>query len=355
MANDALVSSAEDAPPFDVPALSQWMDERGLGSGPLRDVSTLTGGTQNTVVAFRRGTREFVLRLPPLRSGDRGNGTMRREATVLGALRDTDVPHPRLIAAEHDDTPLGAAFYLMERVVGHCVIAGPPPGVDAWAYGDGIGPAVASALARLSTVEPAAVGLDGFGRPDGYLERQVTRWRWQLEQYLAMDGYPGWDLPHVEEITSWLEGNRPADQTATVLHGDVHLGNVLFHFDRPAVAAFIDWELATVGDPLVDLAQLLVTWPDGEGRSAVGPAASAPGLAPLASEDELVAAYAAVSPRDLGALTWYKALACFRMGSIVEGTRARACGGLAPVSVGEELHLAARALFERAVREIEQA
>ena len=194
----------------DLDALRAWMDDRGLGDGPLGEVELIVGGTQNILVQFTRAGRGYVLRRPPLHKRANSDETMRREARVLGALAGRDVPHPALIAAESDDAVLGASFYLMEPVVGFNPSLGLPqlhssdPAVRAQ-----MGDALVDGAAALGRVDHQAVGLGDLGRADGFLERQVARWRSQLEGYADLG--PSWtpDIPDVDVVGEWLDTHRP--------------------------------------------------------------------------------------------------------------------------------------------------
>ena len=185
-----------------------------------------------------------------------------------------------------------------------------------------MGFSMAEGIASLAAVEYKAVGLEGLGRPEGYLERQVSRWRHQLETYSEMEGYPGPEIPGVEEIAAWLEANRPKDSKPGILHGDYHIANVMFSLDGPELAAIIDWELATIGDPLLDLGALIASWPDDEGKTPMGNTVG--WMHGLPSQQEMIDHYGARSKRDLAAIDWYVVLACYRLGIILEGTHARA-------------------------------
>lgn len=330
----------------DVDELATWMDEKGLGSGPLTDLTPLAGGTQNLLLRFVRAGRSYVLRRPPEHKRRNSDETMRREARVLGALAGSDVPHPALIASEPDVDVLGAAFYLMEPVDGFTPTTGLPP----LHAGDPrirreMGFALADAAAALGRVDHVAVGLDGFGRPDGYLERQVPRWRSQLESYADLGG--GWrpEIPHVDEVGEWLEANRPGSFTPGIIHGDYHLGNVMYRHDGPELAAVVDWELATIGDPLIDLGLIMAFWPEEGGQPA---AVSVTPWDGFPSISEMVARYGAGSTRDLSAIGWYGVLACYKTGIILEGTHARALAGKAPREFGDMLHATTVGLFEKA-------
>ncbi|MBY8824327.1 phosphotransferase family protein [Sphingomonas colocasiae] len=328
------------------------MDGEGLARGPIEAVTPLTGGTQNQVLRFSKGGCDFVLRCPPPTPRPESNATMRREARVLAALAETDVPHPRLIAACSDESVLGVACYLMDPIDGFNPVNGLPPlhAADP-AVRRAMGLAFVDGAAALSRVDHLAVGLGDFGKPENFLERQTARWRSQLEGYAKHDGWPGpGELPGVDTIADYLEANRPADFQPGIIHGDYLLGNVMFRNDGPGLAAIIDWELATIGDPLIDLGWLLATWrgvpPEDLPVLAVEPWDGFP------VPEELVARYAEKSGRDVSAIDWYFVLACYKLGIILEGTFARACAGRDPMDQGGRLHQTAITLFRRALHRI---
>ena len=330
--------------------LLAWMDEAGLGRGPLEEVEPLTGGTQNVLLRFRRDGRSYVLRRPPLHPNQDGNATIGREARVLAALAGTDVPHPGFIAACADPDVLGAAFYLMEPVEGF----NPTVGLPALHAGSvsvrrAMGEAIIDALATLSRVDHRAVGLGDFGRADGWLERQVPRWRALLDSYRRYDGWLGpAGIPGVEEVARWLEARRPGACAPGILHGDYHLSNVLYRPDGPEVAAIVDWELVSIGPPLLDLGWLLATWPDPNGQGPLPMIRVEPWLG-WPEPRHLVRRYAEATGREPEDLAWYAVLACFRLGIILEGTQARAAAGRADPTTGDLLHRATIGLFERAL------
>jgi aminoglycoside phosphotransferase (APT) family kinase protein len=210
---------------------------------------------------------------------------------------------------------------------------------------------MADGAASVGAVDHDAVGLADLGRAEGYLERQVARWRAQLDSYSALPGYPGPDIPGVDEVGEWLDANRPTSWAPGLIHGDYHLGNVLCSPHRPGLAAIVDWELTTIGDPLLDLGWLLATWPDGEepATTSVEPWDGFP------TPDELVRRYGERSDRDLSAVAWYEVLACYKLGLILEGTHARACAGLAPTETGDRLHASTVGLLRRALTRIGRA
>jgi aminoglycoside phosphotransferase (APT) family kinase protein len=339
--------------PVDLDAVASWMDGVGLPSGPITGAASLTGGTQNILLRFDRGGRTYVLRRGPEHLRPKSNDAMRREMRVLGALAGSDVPHPTLVAGCPDESVLGgAAFYLMEPIDGFNPTVSLP---DLHASDEGVrhemGLRAVDALAALGAIDHEAVGLGDLGKPDGFLERQVPRWLSELESYNRHDGYPGPSIPGLDDVATWLEANRPLSFTPGISHGDFHLANLLFRYDGPAVAAIVDWEMCTVGDPLLDLGWLLVTWPaDDAGATAVTGALGIAGG--LARPDELIARYAERSTRDLSAVAWYEVLAGFKLGIVLEGTHARAFAGKAPKEVGDLLHATTLGLIERAERRI---
>ena len=340
-----------DVEGVDLAALADWMDGQGLPTGPIEDPSVLGGGTQNILLRFRRGGVDYVLRRPPVHKRGNSDETMRREARVLAALKGSDVPHPGLLAACPEEDVLGAAFYLMEPIDGVNPTVSMPQGyVDDASWRWQLGLAMADGAASVGAVDHEAVGLGDLGKPDGYLERQVGRWQSQLDSYSQLDGYPGPDIPGVHDVGEWLDANRPTNWRPGLIHGDYHFANVLADPHRPGLAAIVDWELTTIGDPLLDLGWLLATWP-----ATDGPAPGAVGVRPwdgFPTPADLIARYAERSDRDLSALAWYEVLACYKLGIILEGTHARACAGQAPKPVGDMLHASTLGLFARATSRI---
>lgn len=335
--------------PVDLDALASWMDGQGLGAGPIEGAELLGGGTQNILLRFDRAGRAYVLRRPPEHKRDNSDETMRREARVLTALAGTPVPHPTVIAVCPSVEEIGAAFYLTDLVDGFNPTTGLPPrhaGDPAARHRMGL--AMVEAIAALGGLDHEALGLADLGRPEGYLQRQVGRWRRQLESYSAMEGYPGPDLPGVDDVARWLEEQQPATFRPGIIHGDFHLANVLFRHDGPELAAVVDWELTTIGDPLIDLGWMLATWPDPD-TPGPPPSLDANGFPAPA---ELVEHYGRHSDRDLAAVDWYAVLACYKLGIILEGTHARAFAGRAPKVTGDLLHAMTVGLFERALARI---
>lgn len=329
-------------------AVAEWMSTQGLGEGPLNDVTELSGGTQNVMLQFTRSGRSYVLRRGPRHLRPRSNAVMLRETRLLAALAGTDVPHPGLIAVCDDPAVLGdAVFYLMEPIDGFNA-SGELPALHAGDPGVryGMGLSMADALAKLGAVDHVAVGLADYGKPDGFLERQVPRWLAELDSYRQFENYPGPDLPGLEDVADWLQRNVPTSWRPGILHGDYHAANVMFSPTGPEVAAIVDWEMSTIGDPLLDLGWLLATWRQDDGSSVFSHTLT--GMDGLASPDDLVQRYAAGSNRDLSHIGWYTVMAAFKLAIVIEGTLARASAGMADKEVGDQLHEAAVWLFDRA-------
>ncbi|WP_062992367.1 phosphotransferase family protein [Nocardia anaemiae] len=334
----------------DFAVVGTWMDEQGLPAGEFENVTALGGGTQNIMLRFTRGGQDYVLRRGPKHLRAKSNDVIRREARLLGALDGTGVRAPKVIAACPDESVLGAVFYLMEPIIGF----NPQNELPQLHAGDPeirrqMGLSAVEAIARLGSLDYQALGLQDYGKPDGFLERQVPRWLGELESYSANAGYPGPEIPGVRQVGEWLDRNRPAQWRPGILHGDCHLANMMFSFDGPEVAAMVDWEMSTIGDPLLDLGWQIATRPEPgtTGAALIGKLGAVGGLP---TPQDMIEHYGKFSDRDLSNVTWYTVLACFKLGIVLEGTHARAFAGKAPKQVGDFLHAITLELFERAHR-----
>jgi aminoglycoside phosphotransferase (APT) family kinase protein len=326
----------------DQAALQRWVREQGIGSR-LTDVEPLTGGTQNIVVRLRVDGRAMVLRRPPLHPRPTSDKTMLREIAALRTLAGTAVPHPGFIASCEDLDVLGVLFYLMEEVDGF------NPGneiSEAYVRDAGmrhqVGLSYAASLAELGNVTWEGSPLAQLKRPGSFLARQVPQFLRLLESY-RHERYAPESLA-VTDLARWLEANRAADGEPGIMHGDPHLSNVLLRRDRPELAAFVDWEMCTVGDPLLDLGWMLICWPLETDTITAG--ARLAELGGLASRRELLDAYLAAGGRETSRLDWYVAMACFKSGIVVEGTWSRYLAGRASREAGERLHSNAQILID---------
>jgi aminoglycoside phosphotransferase (APT) family kinase protein len=307
--------------------LARWMDERKLpGAGePLR-ARFVSGGASNEIFEIRRGAERMALRRPPRRVPKGRNDTMLREARVLGALADSDVPHARLLGVCEDAAVLGACFYLMDWVDGWTPMGPlPEPFASDVTLKRALGDELVDAIANLSRVDWRKGGLEGFGKPEGFLARQVDRWLAHLASFRFRE------LPGLDEAAAWLRTHTPRSFRPGVLHGDYQFANVMFHHGAPArMAAVVDWEMSTVGDPLLDLGWVLMSWPDPDERSAPGGSRSEAlyfDYTGMQSREDLMERYAKRSSLGLDAIDYYVVLARFKMACVLEGGYARFVSG----------------------------
>ncbi|MFB9429362.1 phosphotransferase family protein [Streptoalloteichus tenebrarius] len=293
------------------------MDARrpGLVSGPL-SAELITGGRSNLTYRVSDGEHRWVLRRPPLGHVLATAHDMAREHRVISALADSPVPVPETVLLCEDPSVLGVPFYVMAEVPG-VVLRGRE---DTTRLGPtrarAVSHALVDVLADLHTLDPERVGLADFGRPEGYLTRQVARWRKQLDASRSRE------LPGVDDLHARLAATVPDSPRAAIVHGDYRLDNVLVDPETARITAVLDWEMATLGDPLADLGLFVLYWDGGHGavHLVTGEAASAPGMP---GADELVRRYAERTGADLSRLSWYVALAMFKLAVVLEGIHYR--------------------------------
>ena len=297
--------------------LARWMDAEGLpGQGEKVVARFVTGGASNEIFEIRRGEARMALRRPPRLVPKGRNETMLREARVLAALAGSDVPHARLLGACEDTSVLGACFYLMDWVEGWTPM-GPllEPFASDVGLKRGLGDELVDAIAHLSRVDWRAGGLEGFGKPEGFLERQVERWLAHLASFQFRE------LPGLEQAAAWLRVHTPRTFRPGILHGDYQFANVMFRHGAPAkMAAVVDWEMSTVGDPLLDLGWVLMGWPDPDEDRTQALYFDYRGMQ---SRTDLMERYAERSGLALDAIDYYVVLARFKMACVLEGGYAR--------------------------------
>jgi aminoglycoside phosphotransferase (APT) family kinase protein len=308
---------------LDEPVLLRYLARHVPEIGTVRRIERITSGSSNEIFELSADTGPVILRRPPRQRLSASAHDVGREFRVLSALKDTPVPHPRAIHLCADDGVIGAPFLLMSKVEGFHLKAPYP----AHALRDGAMRTMMidfiDVIAHLSRVDFEAAGLAGFGRPAGYLDRQVDRWLGQLA------GYQTRDLPRLTEVASWLRGHQPESGPPGIIHGDYQFLNVLFAHDLPPrVAGVLDWEQSTIGDPLVDLGWVLGLWAQAGEESPLnafyGNASQLPGVPTRA---ELAERYAAVSGRPVDNRRYYEVLALFKLGCIAEGSYYRHVSG----------------------------
>lgn len=328
--------------------LQSWIAANDLpGSGPIDGVTQILGGSQNALFMLSRGSERLVLRRPPKHLRPNNNETMRREARVLTALAGSAVPHAAVYGSCDDESVIGATFYVMAPLAGFSPMRALPPAYAANAeWRREMGAEMIRASAALSQVDHMAAGLADFGKAENWHGRQVDRWRSQLEGYREMENYPGHALPHVDETGRWLNDNLPTGGRIGIIHGDFQYPNVMYFDDRPKISGLIDWELSTLGDPLIDLGWMCTSWSgegDPEGKDKV--------VTPwdnFMTRAELISLYGELTGRDMGEMPWFAVLACYKLACILEGSYARACAGKAPKEIGDHLHAYALWLMARA-------
>ncbi|MBB3860965.1 aminoglycoside phosphotransferase (APT) family kinase protein [Novosphingobium hassiacum] len=340
----------------DAGKLSEWLDASvpQLGGGSLR-VEVISGGTSNIILGLDRGGPAAVLRRPSAVPPPGSSGSIQREARVLAALNATDVPHPRLYARCDDYSVIGAPFYVMERVDGWAAqltdvdTVYPAPFDKApWRYG--VPFALTDALIALARVDYKAVGLDGFGKPENFLGRQVERWSSQLASYKSLYGYAGRALPGYDYVRDWLAANTPEAGPPGIMHGDVGTPNALFSHDAPCrVKALIDWELSTIGDPMLDFAWFANALRDEREPHRTPPHGTFdPGDFP--TRQDLARYYAAGTGRSIAHLDYYLVLALFKGGCILEYKVAEVMAGIKSDWAGNFFGPMVLAMFTEAER-----
>ena len=309
---------------IDLERLATWMDGAGLpGKGEAIEHRYVSGGAQNEIYEIRRGELHGALRIPPPTAPESRDEGILREWRIIAALDGSDVPHTPALAVCADTSVLGRTFYLMGYVDGWS-----PMNTDGWPEPfrtdldarKGLAYQLIEGIALLGNVDWKARGLADLGRPDGFHERQVDRWTAFLERI------EGRQLPGFDVAAEWLRAHRPIDFVPGLMHGDYQFANVMFRHGSPArLAAIVDWEMGTVGDPKLDLGWVVQSWP----ADTNDPAISGSGYADLygmPSRDQLVQYYSEVSGRQVDDLDYYIILAKWKLGVVLEQGYQRAAG-----------------------------
>jgi len=308
-------------------ALSAWLDTQGLGVGAPLEFKFLSGGSQNEIFEITRGDLHAVLRIPPARANAERDEGIVREYRIIEALGGTDVPHTEAIALCTDESVLGRTFYLMGFVDGWSPMqtrrSWPAPFDADREQRRGLSFQLIEGIALLSKVDWKARGLEGLGRPDGFHERQVDRWTAFLNRI------KGRELAGFDEAAAWLRAHKPLDYVPGIMHGDYQFANVMFKHGAPArLAALVDWEMGTVGDPKLDLGWVIQSWPEDTsgGDGSVGGYVDLTGMP---SRTELLEHYSKVSGRQVDDIDYYNVLARWKLGVVLEQTYQRAGQGSA--------------------------
>ena len=325
LAPDDIVATHEEGaenerePLLVVEPLRAFLAGNGLEAPADLSVTPIGEGHSNVTFALSTGV---VLRRPPRGPLPPSAHDVLREARLLTALQPADVRTPSVLAVCEDPSVIGASFYVMERVEGEVITDVMPAALDTPEQRDATADELIDALVELHAVDYERVGLEGFGKPTGYLERQVRRFLGLWEHNRTRE------LPAVEELGRWLTDNMPTSPPATIVHGDYRLGNTIYAASAPArLEAILDWEMATIGDPLADLGYMMIHWhqPDDElGGFNLQAVTTLPGFP---SRQEVIARYEARSGRSMQALDWYVTLALWKGVVFMEGNYKRAVAG----------------------------
>jgi aminoglycoside phosphotransferase (APT) family kinase protein len=307
-------------PALDVVALGRWMDGEGLPGEGAPELTRLSGGSQNELFVVERDGVRAVLRIPPASAGEARFDGLRRELRLLRALKGADVPHAEFVAGTGDAGVLGAPFYLMQPVDGWSPMGNgkwPEPFESDLPLRRGLAFELVRGAALLSKVDWEARGLTGFGRPENFHDRQVDRWLDFLSKYKFRD------IPGLDEASAWLRTHRPRHWSPGIMHGDYQFANVMYAQGAPAkLAAVIDWEMTTIGDPLLDLGWVLISWPpEGDDMTRY---VSVDGMP---SRDELLEHYETISGRSTEDIDYYVVLARWKLGIVLEMSYAKLQAG----------------------------
>jgi aminoglycoside phosphotransferase (APT) family kinase protein len=320
-----VVDTVEDAADLELPPLvvraplEAFLDAHGIGEGRL-EAERIGEGHSNITFLVRRGDARVVLRRPPRPPLPPSAHDVLREARLLKSLEGTPVRVPTVIAVGDDESVLGVPFYVMEEVHGSVLASAIPRALDTDVERRRTAEELVDALVELHAVDWRACGLEGYGKPTGYLERQVRRFSGLWEHNKTRE------LPVVEELGEWLGANMPESPESTIVHGDYRLGNVMVADTAPAeLVAIFDWELSTIGDPLADVGYLTVTWvepgdPEDTMFANLNAVTRAGGFL---TREEIIARYEERSGRSMSALNWYQALALWKAAVFMEGNYKR--------------------------------
>jgi aminoglycoside phosphotransferase (APT) family kinase protein len=303
-----------------VEPLLEFLDANGLGEGEP-EFSPIGEGHSNVTYDVRRGDARFVLRRPPRGPLPPSAHDMLREARVLSALHGR-ARVPEVLAVCDDASVIGAPFYVMEFVDSVVAASSVPEPLDTPEERRRMSEELVDALVEMHAVDWREAGLEGFGKPTGYLERQVRRFTGLWEHNRTRE------LPAVERVGRWLADNMPESGDATVVHGDFRLGNVMFAPQAPArLVAIVDWEMSTIGDPLADLGYLTTFWFERDDPSWGLPAGEVTRGEGFFTRDDILARYEERSGRSMSDARWYQVLALWKIIVFMEGNYRRAVSG----------------------------
>ncbi|HVN28910.1 MAG TPA: phosphotransferase family protein [Candidatus Binataceae bacterium] len=320
MSNSASEKTGPNAT-VDIAGLRKFFSERNLGDPNDLRSENISFGHSNEVHLVHFQGKSWALRRPPRGPLLPTAHDVMREFRVLQALQNTPVPVPRVYAACDDPKYIGAPFYLMEYMRGEVIRADLPNFANTPERRRAVSEGMIDLLIELQKVDWRAVGLEGFGRPDGYLPRQLKRWVDQLERTIPHTR----PLPVMNQVRDWLQARIPDSPPATIVHGDYKLDNVMWNPEPTKPIAIFDWEMSTIGDPLADLGWLLSYWPD----PSDDPANRAGAMSTMQHQEgyltrrEMLDRYESKTGRKMKDFPFYQAFAIFKLAIIMEGSYSR--------------------------------
>jgi aminoglycoside phosphotransferase (APT) family kinase protein len=333
---------------LDTARLQSWIDDKIPGRGQQITVTRVQGGASNIIFKIERAGTVLALRRPPHVANDPTSNNMRREITLLEALKNTDVPHPRLVAPCLDPEVAGVPFAIMEWVDGFTPRNPLPPPFDTDpAVRRAMAFELIDALALISSLDWRQAGLESFGKPDGFLKRQVDRWLTQLGRYKTRD------IAGLDRLADLLQTQIPATPQVSLIHGDYQWVNTMFHHGAPTrLAAVMDWEMATIGDPLLDLGWVLSGWqePNDEEPSHL----DIIDWQNFPARSELAERYAKRTGLPLDHIDYYQALSLFKLACIMEGAYYRYATGKSDHPTHRKMEYVVPSMIRRALRVLDK-
>ena len=308
------VTAVREEDRFDVAAMHAWLRTY-VGFDELPEVMQFRSGASNLTYLLKYPGRELVLRRPPVGMKAASAHDMKREFLIQSRLQPVYPLVPSMVALCDDHSVIGSDFYVMDRVIGDIFRRDIPEGITA-ADVSVMADSLINGLVQLHAVDASI--LSELNKGDGYVHRQVEGWSKRYRNALTDD------VPNGEKVMAWLEANQPADVDSCVIHGDWRIDNVVFDLQQARIVGVLDWELATVGDPLMDLGSALAYWVDRDDEPAFASLRRQPSHLPgMPTREEFVARYLQLSGRSCADFTFYEVFGLFRLAVIIQQIWAR--------------------------------
>lgn len=313
-----------DSLDFDLDVLRDWLEQQTGEPGAI-EVTPIRGGGSCEMFELRRGTGRWAIRRAPVSLVSDTAHNVVREYQVIDALQGSKARVPELLAVSDDNAIMGAPFYIMKYVDGEVIRRKlPQQYIDSPETQGAIGEELIDALVELHDFDWRTSSMVALSKPENFLARQVDRWMSQLASYRHRE------LPGVDAVAKWLQENRPQNGDLTIMHGDYKVDNAMYSKTLPPrILTLVDFEMTTVGDPLIDLAWAMIFWPEPDNLIAIAAPGSSGGMSAhyCQSPATLVQAYADKTGRDLSGFQWYQAFAAWKLGIVLEGSYAKYTSG----------------------------